>query len=143
MKTVVNMCWKFEQQLHDASNECSSFSMELKSFNQCTRESAKQLKLVLMGIVNEIKRLEKSLYLQHDGIGYVFLFIGINGGMTMHWVGRKGIVADKYRLRNEGLTVVSISEVLNTIAGLLENLDLGNLAETITWINNYRTQPLL
>ncbi|GAJ24356.1 unnamed protein product, partial [marine sediment metagenome] len=70
-------------------------------------------------------------------------FMGINGGMTMHWVGRKGIVADKYRLRNEGLTVVSISEVLNTIAGLLEKLALGNLAEAITWINNYRTQPLL
>ncbi|MBA7513937.1 hypothetical protein ES705_05955 [subsurface metagenome] len=143
MKTVVNTCCKFEQLLHDASNECCSFSLELKKFNQCTSESAKQLKLVLMGIVNEIKRLEKSLYLQHDGIGYVFLFMGINGGMTMHWVGRKGIVADKYRLRNEGLTVVSISEVLNTIAGLLENLDLGNLAEAITWINNYRTQPLL
>ena len=143
MKTVVNTCCKFEQQLHVASNECSSFSLELKKFNQCTSESAEQLKLVLMGIVNEIKRLEKSLYLQHDGIGYVFLFMGINGGMTMHWVGRKGIVADKYRLRNEGLTVVSISEVLNTIAGLLEKLALGNLAEAITWINNYRTQPLL
>ena len=143
MKTVVNTCCKFEQLLHDVSNECRSFSLELKKLNQCTSESAKQLKLVLMGIVNEIKRLEKSLYLQHDGIGYVFLFMGITGGMTMHWVGRKGIVADKYRLRNEGLTVVSISEVLNTIAGLLENLDLGNLAEAITWINNYRTQPLL
>ena len=143
MKTVENTCWKFEQQLHDESNECCSFSLELKKFNQCTSESAEQLKLVLTGIVNEIKCLEKSLYLQHDGIGYVFLFMGINGGMTMHWVGRKGIVADKHRFRNEGWTVVSISEALNTIAGLLENLDLGNLAEAITWINNYRIQPLL
>ncbi len=143
MKTVVNTCRKFEQLLHDIDNECCSFSLELTKFDQCISESAEQLKLVLMGIVNEIKRSEKSLYLQHDGIGYVFLFMGINGGMTMHWVGRKGIVADKYRLRNEGLTVLSINEVLNIIAGLLGNLDLGNLADAITWINNYRIQSLL
>lgn len=143
MKTVANACCKFEQLLNDVSSECWSFSLELKKLNQCTSEGVEQLKLVLAGIVNEIKRSEKSLYLQHSGKGYVFLFMGINGGMTMHWVGRKGIVADKYRLRNEGLTVVSISEVLNTIAGLLEKLALGNLAEAITWINNYRTQPLL
>lgn len=143
MKTVVNTCCKLEQLLHDVSNECCSFSLELKKLNQCTSESAEQLKVVLAGIVNEIKRSEKSLYLQHDGIGYVFLFMGINGGMTMHWVGRKDIVADKYRFHNEGWMVVSISEVLNTIAGLLEKLALGNLAEAITWINNYRTQPLL
>ena len=61
----------------------------------------------------------------------------------MHWVGRKDIVTNKHRFRNEGLTVISISEVLNTIVGLLEELDLGNLAEAITWINNYRTRPLL
>ena len=143
MKTVVNTCCKLEQLLHDVSNECCSFSLELKKLNQCTSESAEQLKLVLAGIVNEIKRSEESLYLQHGGIGYVFLFMGINGEMTMHWVGRKDIVADKYRFRNEGLTVVSISEVLNIIDGLLEKPDLGNLAEAIIWINNYRTQPLL
>jgi len=143
MKKVANACLGLEQLLHDVSSECWSFSLELKKLNQCTSEAAEQLKLVLTGIVNEIKRLEKSLYLQHGGIGYVFLFTGINGEMRMHWVGRKDIVADKYRFRNEGLTVVSISEVLNIIDGLLEQLDLGNLAEAITWINNYRTQPLL
>ena len=143
MKSVVNTCCKFEQLLHDVSNECRSFSLELKRFNQCTSESAKQLKLVLMGIVNEIKRLEKSLYLQHGGIGYVFLITGINSEMTMHWVRRKDIVADKYVFHDKGRTVVSISEVLNIIARLLEKLDLGNLAEAIAWINNYRTQPLL
>ena len=143
MKEVANACRGLEQLLHDVSSECWSFSLELKKLNQCTSEAAEQLKLVLTGIVSEIKRLEKSLYLQHGGIGYVFLFTGINGEMAMHWVGSKDIVADKYRFRNEGWTVVSISEVLNIIDGLLEKLDLGNLAEAITWINNYRTQPLL
>lgn len=143
MKTVANTCRKLKQLLNDVSSECRSFSLELKKFNYCMNEGTEQLKSVLMGIINEISHSEESLYLQHDGIGYVFLFTRINDGMTMHWVGRKDIVADRYRFRNEGWTVVSISEVLNTIAGLLEKLDLGNLAEAITWINYYRTQPLL
>ncbi len=143
MKTVVNTCCKFEELLHDVSNECRSFSLELKKLNQCTSEGAEQLKLVLTGIVNEIKRSEESLYLQHDGIGYVFLITGINDGMTMHWVTRKDIVADKHVFQDNGRTIVPISEVLNIIAGLLDNLALGNLAEAITWINNYRIQSLL
>lgn len=143
MKTLANACRELEQLLNDVSSECRSFSLELKKLNHCTREAVEQLKSVLVGIINEISRSEESLYLQHDGIGYVFFFIGINGEMTMHWVGRKDIVDDKYRFRNEGWTVVSISEVLDIIDGLLEKLDLGNLAEAITWINKYRTQPLL
>ena len=143
MKTVINTCCKFEQGLHDVSNECRSFSLELRKFNQRTSEGAEQLKLVLAGIVNEIKRSEKSLYLQHGGIGYVFLITGIDSGMMMYWMESKDIVADKHVFDDKGRTIVSISEVLNTIAGLLEKLDLGNLAEAITWINNYRTQPLL
>ena len=143
MKKVVNACSGLEQMLQDVSSECRSFSLELKKLNQCTSEAAEQLKLVLTGIVSEIKRLEKSLYLQHGGIGYVFLFMGINDGMTMHWVARKDIVADKYRFRNEGWTVVSVREVLNIIVELLEKLDSGNLAEAIRWINNYRIQSLL
>ena len=102
MKKVVNACRGLEQLLNDVSSECRSFSLELRKLNQCTSEGAEQLKLVLMGIVNEIKRSENSLYLQHDGLGYVFLFMGINGEMTMHWIGRKDIVADRYRFRNKG-----------------------------------------
>jgi len=143
MKTMVSTCRKLEQLLNDVSSECRSFSLELKEFHQCTSEGAKQLKLVLMGIVNKIQHSEESLYLQHDRIGYVFLFMGLNGEMTMHWVGREDIVADRYRFRNKGWTVVSVNEVLVTISGLLEKLDSGNLAEAITWINSYRTQPLL
>ena len=143
MKTMASTCRKLEQLLNDVSSECRSFSLELRKLNQCTSEGAEQLKLVLMGIVNEIKRSENSLYLQHDGLGYVFLFMGINGEMTMHWIGRKDIVADRYRFRNKGWTVVSISEVLSIIDGLLGKLDLGDLAEAITWIHNYRTQSLL
>ena len=143
MTALTDACREFEQVLHGVLSECQLVSLELDQLNGCTRKAAERLKIRLMGIGNEIIRSEESLYMQHGSKGHVFLFMGANGGLSMHWVENEDIVADRYGFRYAGLTVVSINEVANIIVDLLEKVDLGNCVEVVVWINKYGCQPFL
>ena len=138
MGALTDVCRELEQVLHNVADGCQTFSLAIDQVNERTMEAAIALKFRLLAIGDDLLRSEKSLYLQHSGKGHVFLLMGANGGLNMHWVETKEVVADRHAI--PGRTVVSVNEVLNIITDLMAKVDSGKRAEALLWLNAYGRQ---
>ena len=59
----------------------------------------------------------------------------------MLWVEREQIVANRERYRADGFTVLSVEEMVDIIEDLVRELDSGNWAKVVDWLNRYGKSP--
>jgi hypothetical protein len=83
----------------------------------------------------------KSLYIQHQGQGYVCVFLREANGFNVYWVKEKEIVADKAYYAQNGSKVLSVEEASSLIDGIMGQLGSGNWAEVVDWVKKYAKSP--
>ena len=88
-----------------------------------------------------VSRVAESLYREHEGSGYVCVFLSEREGVHMLWVEREQIVANRERYRADGFTVLSVEEMVDIIEDLVRGLDSGNWAKVVDWLNRYGKSP--
>ena len=138
MGTFHNACLELQNVLGQVDHECQSILVQLNAFRTYVADYAlDKLRLRLLTIGNWIIRSVESLYKQHDGGGYVCIFMRENGGLGIHWVEDKEIVADRAWFKARGSTVLSEDEAISIIVLLIDELTKRDWARVVYWINRY------
>jgi hypothetical protein len=95
--------------------------------------------LVILG--HWIIDLTKSLYEEHQGKGYVCVFLSKQNGLKAYWVEDRETVADKSWYASCGSTVLSPEEVIDIVCRFIEDLRSNNWVTVVEWLKIYGKSP--
>jgi len=142
MPTLRDSCQELQQRLAQVEGQCQDISNILLEFeDHVSSYRASRLIRKLRILVVWIIVRAKMLYEEHEGEGHVCVFFSEGEGITLHWVERKEIVADRARFDSYGLKVVSVPEAADTIAQMADELASDNWAKVVDWLGNYGKSP--
>lgn len=83
-------------------------------------------------IMTEAQKLSK----QHHGQGYVNIMIN-NMICGIYWMETEFSVDSKENLRRQGYLIISPEAMADVAKQLSEEVDSGQLAKAVTWLNRY------
>lgn len=138
MGVLENTCHELEQDLAKVKDRCQAMLTNLEQFDNMVSSYA------LAGLSHRLRILgywiiavAKSLYKEHEGRGYVCVFLTGAKGITIHWVETEEIVADKEWFEAGGSEVLSVEEATDIIIDMLNELAPGNWAKVVDWVKKY------
>jgi len=142
MQRLADSCHEVRQSLARLDGICRRIQDNLAQFDEAIESYAfKKLFRRLYFLSGWILNRAKSLYIQHQGQGYVCVFISESNGLDVYWVKEKEIVADKAYYEQYGLLVYSVEEASGIINGMMGQLGSGNWAEVVDWVKKYGKSP--
>jgi hypothetical protein len=142
MPTLKDSCQELQQRLAQVEGQCQDTSNILLEFEgHVSSYIASRLIRKLRILAAWIIARAEALYKEHEGEGHVCVFFSKREGITLHWVERKEIVADRAWFVSHGLKVVSVPEAAGTIAQMADELASDNWAKVVDWLNNYGKFP--
>jgi len=142
MLTLKDSCQELQQRLAQVEGQCQDISNILLEFeDHVSLHIASRLNRKLRIPATWIIVRAEALYEEHEGEGHVCVFFSKREGITLHWVERKEIVADRAWFVSYGLKVVSVPEAADTIAEMADELASDNWAKVVGWLSNYGKSP--
>lgn len=81
------------------------------------------------------------LYKEHQGRGYVAVFISEREGVHALWVEDEKLVADRAYYKARGSTVLTVEELGRLLFDLSRKLVVGEWEEVLDWIKRYGKSP--
>lgn len=142
MQQLADSCHEFRQSLARLDGICQGIRDNVEQFDSVTESYAfKKLFRRLYILSGWILACAKSLYIQHQGQGYVSVFLREGRGITILWVENEELVADKAHYEAGGSTVFSVEEATSIINGMMSQLGSGNWAEVVDWVYKYGRSP--
>ena len=87
-----------------------------------------------------ISAVAESLYRDHVGQGYVCVVLKEGTGIFIHRVEREELLPTRWT-RAHGYTVLSVDGAVGIIEELARELDSGNWAKVVDWLNRYGKSP--
>ena len=135
---IEKSCAELEQVLTRVEEDCHIITNCLEEFNRYVGQYGQyRLTLKLLILASWITARAKSLYEEHQGQGYVAVFLNMNEGTNIHWVSDEQIVADKAFYRARGIIVLSVDELSELALSLISELVSGSWAKVVDWLNKY------
>ena len=142
MEALRGSCAKLAQVLAQVEERCQISLADLDRFNNYAGSYARFRLVRRLAILSFwVSGVAKSLYREHQGKGYVCVFLSEREGVHMLWVEREQIVANRERFRADGFTVLSVEEMVGKIEDLVRELDSDNWAKVVDWLNRYGKSP--
>ncbi len=140
--SLQDSCRESREVLSRVLDRCEIIFADLEGFNSYVASYAVGRLVRRLAILNVwVARVAESLYRDHGGQGYVCVFLSEREGVHVLWVEREQIVANRERYRTYGATVLSVQEMVDIIEGLARELDSGNWARVVDWLNRYGSSP--
>jgi len=142
MPTLKNSCQELQQRLAQVKGQCQDINNILLEFeghvsSYIASRLIRKLRILVVWI---IVRAE-ALYEEHEGEGHVCVFFSKREGITLHWVERKEIVADRAWFESHGLRVVSVPEAADIFVQMADELASDNWAKVVDWLSKYGKSP--
>ncbi len=138
IKGLWDSCHELGEVLSRVLDGCEIILADLEGFNSYAGSYATSRLVRKLAILSHwITRMEGSLYRDHKDKGYVCVFLSEREGIHPLWIEREEIVADRERFRADGSTVLSVGEMVDIIEDLVRELDSGNWAKVVDWLNRY------
>lgn len=142
MQHLADSCYEFRQSLVRLDGICQRIQENVEQFDNIMETYAFQRLFRRLYLLSGwILAYAKSLYIQHQGQGYVCVFLREANGFNVYWVKEEAIVADKACYERIGSKVFSIEEASSLIDGIMGQLALGNWAEVVDWVKKYAKSP--
>ena len=142
MEVVRESCRKLEQVLGGIEKNCHEIVACVDEFDRyvghCALDRLSRKLVILAGWV--VARTQ-CLYKEHQGQGYVSVFVNEREGVNVLWVKDEEIVADKEYYKGHGSTVLSVGEANYLLFNLNRELASGNWAKVVDWIKRYGRSP--
>jgi len=133
-----DVCYEMVQALTGIESECLNMLRSLAQFESYADSYVvKRLSDKLMILAHWILSVAQSLYEEHEGQGYVCIFLSEAKGITIHWVEEEEIVADKAWFEAGGFKVLSVDQAMDIISDMLQELASGNWAKVADWLKKY------
>jgi len=142
MTALDDVYHEMAQSLLELEEACLTILRDLAKFESYAGSYAANRilrKLSTLGLW--IVDITKSLYKEHQGSGYVCVFLREQDGIKVHWVENREIVADKSWYASGGSTVLSPQEAIDIIRQLIEDLQSNNWVDVVEWLNMYGKSP--
>jgi len=142
MKTLGESCHELEKVLSCIEDDCQLILTSLDKFEGYVGSYAIGRlirKLTILGAW--IIAQAESLYEQHNGQGYVCVFLSEARGMNVLWIETEEIVANKARFASYGSTVLSVEKAIDTICQLISDLGSNNWVKVVEWLKIYGKSP--
>ena len=140
--SLQDSCRELGEVLSRVQDGCETILADLRRFESY---------MALYGVRRLVRRLAilsswvswvaESLYREHEGQGYVCVFLSERQGVHILWVEREKLVANRERYRADGFTVLSVEEMVDIMEDLVRELDSGNWAKVVDWLNRYGKSP--
>jgi len=142
MPTLKNSCQELQQRLAQVEGQCQDTSNILLEFEDYVSSYVGgRLIRKLRILVAWTTAQAKMLYKEHEGEGHVCVFFSKREGITLHWVERKEIVADRAWFESHGLRVVSVPEAADIFVQMADELASDNWAKVVDWLSKYGKSP--
>ena len=142
MQLLANSCHEFRQFLVKLDGICQRIQDNMEQFDNIMESYAFQRLFRRLYLLSGwILAYAKSLYIQHQGQGYVCAFLREGRGITILWVETEELVSDKASYEAGGSMVYSVEEVSDIINGVMGQLGSGNWAEVVDWVKKYAKSP--
>jgi len=142
MPTLKGSCQELQQRLAQVEGQCQDMSNILLEFEDHVSSYVASRLVRKLGILLAFIVVQAMLlYKQHEKQGYVCVFFSEPEGITLHWLEREEIVADRPWFASRGIKVVSVPEAANTIAQLADELASDNWAKVVDWLSKYGKSP--
>jgi len=143
MGTLVDISHELKKTLVDVESRYQNMLGNMSQFDKLVTSYAyERLARKLHILRSWILVQAKALYMQHQDLGYVCVFLREANGFRVLWVESEEIVADKaeYKQRS-GVTVLSVEEANGIITDMMDKLTSGNWAEVLDWVKKYAKSP--
>lgn len=138
IKGLWDSCHELGEILSRVLDGCEIILADLEGFNSYAGSYATSRLIRRLAILSSwVSWVAESLYREHGGQGYVCVFLSEREGVHALWVEREKLVADRESYRADGSTVLSVEEVVDIIDQLARELDSGNWAKVVDWLNRY------
>ena len=142
MQHLIDRCHEFRQSLARLGGICQRIQDNVEQFDNIMESYAFQRLFRRLYLLSGwILAYAKSLYIQHQGQGYVCVFLKETNGFSVYWVKEEKIVADKAYYAQNGSKVLSVEEASSLIDGIMGQLGSGNWAEVVDWVKKYAKSP--
>ena len=142
MSLLKDTCYELEQTLTLAEVECQVIIGCLNEFENYAGlyvigRLLTRLTILAQWVTTETVRL----YKEHQGKGYVCVFLTQRYGVAAYWVEDEKLVADKAYFASFGSTVTSPEVVMEVIRQLIECLHSNDWSTVVDWLNRYGKSP--
>ena len=142
MQHLADSCHEFRQSLVRLYGICQRIQDNMEQFDKVIESYAfEKLTRRLYILSSWILAWAKSLYIEHQGQGYVTVFLREGRGITILWVETEDLVSDKAYYEAGGSMVFSVDEATSIINGMMSQLGPGNWAEVVDWVYKYGRSP--
>ena len=138
-QNLQDICREFEETLSELSTKCHLIMSGLQKLDSYFGSYAiDELRRNLVHTAIWVKIVAVLMHCDHKLQGYVCVLMGIRGGITMVWLEKQTLVANKLNWRAYGYEVLSTDEFDGMINAMIEKLDCSTWANSLQWLNNYR-----
>jgi len=137
-----DICREFEGTLSELSTKCHLIISGLQRLNSYFGSYAiDELRCNLGLIALWVKVVAVLMHCDHKLQGHMCVLVSISGGITVAWIEKQTLVANKLNWRAYGYEVLSTDEfdrMMNTmIDTMIEKRDCSSWAKSVQWLNNY------
>lgn len=137
MKNLNQICEVLHNSLLDINSQCENLKQSIQEFGTTVSFLPVIMirkRLLLINIQICIRFC--SLTAEHGGKGYVFV-IKSDILLGVYWVEKEFSPEDKNDFSKRGELILSMKEISDLINKLSEQVDSGQFAEAVDWINRY------
>lgn len=142
MLTLQDACTELGQRLNQAEGECQAILASLSDYKGYAElyvisNLVKKLLILDQLVLSETNRL----YKEHQGKGYVCVFLNERDGLVPYWVEDEKLIADKARWASYGSIVTSPEATLYFIRQLGEHFESDDWPTVVDWLRKYGKSP--
>jgi len=143
MEKLNDTCREFEGMLAELSNKCEGLIERMHKFEEWADSLPRIMLCATLAVVGaQVDGALKSLDLARPGEGHLYyILLSIEEGISVARIDKEELVLDKAKWGSFGYEVLDPLEFANMIKAMGENLDSGNWARVVQWVNTYGRYP--